>query len=76
MTTLAFGAWDFSLLRAENLKRALGANAIGAKSTSWLRDVRKVMNRRFDSNGRDRTLVKLAQRVMSKRYGNPSCSGT
>ncbi|MGH7105239.1 MAG: BrxA family protein, partial [Acetobacteraceae bacterium] len=39
-------------------------NPIGAKSVTWLRDVAKVLNRRFDPDRRDRALVILAQRGM------------
>lgn len=36
-------------------------NYIGAKSQTWLRDIAKVLNRRFDPNGHDRALVELAK---------------
>jgi hypothetical protein len=36
-------------------------NFIGAGSATWLRDVAKVINRRFDPAGRDRALVILAK---------------
>ena len=35
--------------------------SFGASSTTWLRDVAKVMNRRFDPDGRDRALRILAK---------------
>jgi hypothetical protein len=54
-------AWDFSMSKRENLDRLRQENFIGAASTTWLRDVAKVFNRRFDPNGRDRPLVELAQ---------------
>ena len=46
----------------QNLDRIRRDNPIGAKSETWLRDVAKVLNRRFDPVGRDRPLVVLAQR--------------
>ena len=60
-TYAAFQDWDFELSRRENLQRMKDLNTIGATSTNWLRDVGKVLNRRFDPNGRDRALVELAQ---------------
>lgn len=59
-TYTAFQHWDFSRSRFENLRDMKGVNAVGAKSENWLRDVGKVLNRRFDPAGRDRPLVELA----------------
>jgi Putative inner membrane protein (DUF1819) len=56
-----FTAWDFALSKKDNLDRLRRENFIGAKSTTWLRDVVKVLNRRFDPDARDRALVILAQ---------------
>ena len=61
-TYAVFAAWDFDRSKRENLDRLREQNFIGAKSTTWLRDVAKVLNRRFDPAGRDRPLVVLAQR--------------
>jgi hypothetical protein len=60
-TYAAFAAWDFSLTKLENLQRLEQDNTIAASSRNWARDVRKVLNRRFDPAGRDRPLVLLAQ---------------
>lgn len=60
-TYAAFTGWDFSLTKFENLVRAERDNTFGAHSHNWARDVRKVLNRRFDPEGRDRPLVELAQ---------------
>ena len=57
-----FAAWDFARSKRENLSRVREENTIGANSVTWLRDVAKVLNRRFDPSGRDRALVVLAQR--------------
>ena len=43
-----------------NLDR-LRENTIGASSATWLRDVAKVLNRRFEPDDRDLALVLLAQ---------------
>lgn len=64
-TYAVFAAWDFDRSKRENLDRLREENFIGAKSTTWLRDVAKVLNRRFDPAGRDRPLVVLA------KYGLP-----
>ncbi len=60
-TYAVFAAWDFSRTKRENLDRLREENYIGAASTTWLRDVAKVLNRRYDPAGRDRALVVLAQ---------------
>jgi hypothetical protein len=60
-TYAVFAAWDFSRSKRENLARLREDNFIGANSTTWLRDVAKVLNRRFEPNGRDRGLVVLAK---------------
>jgi len=61
-TYAVFAAWDFARSKRENLDRLRDENFIGASSTTWLRDVAKVMNRRFEPDGRDRPLVELAKR--------------
>lgn len=60
-TYAVFAAWDFERSKRENLDRLREQNFIGASSTTWLRDVAKVLNRRFDPAGRDRPLVILAK---------------
>jgi hypothetical protein len=53
--------WDLASSKKENLDRLRRENFIGAPSVTWLRDVAKVLNRRFEPGGRDRALVILAQ---------------
>jgi hypothetical protein len=60
-TYAVFAAWDFAHSKRENLDRLRHDNFIGASSATWLRDVAKVLNRRFDPEKRDRPLVALAQ---------------
>ncbi len=60
-TYAVFAAWDFARSKRENLDRLRFENFIGAGSNTWLRDVAKVMNRRFEPEGRDRPLVVLAK---------------
>ena len=60
-TYAVFAAWDFTHSKRENLDRLRAENFIGAGTATWLRDVAKVMNRRFDPEGRDRPLVMLAK---------------
>jgi len=60
-TYAVFAAWDFGRSKRENLDRLRDENFIGASSATWLRDVAKVLNRRFEPDGRDRPLVVLAK---------------
>lgn len=60
-TYSVFAAWDFAKSKRENLDRLRDENFIGASTSTWLRDVAKVMNRRFEPEGRDRELVMLAK---------------
>ncbi len=61
-TFAVFAAWDFARTKRQNLDRLREENFIGAKSDAWLLDICKIINRRFDPEGRDRALVVLAQR--------------
>lgn len=60
-TYAVFQEWDFELSREENLRRMRDSNSVGATSANWLRDVYKVLHRRFDPSGADRPLVDLAK---------------
>lgn len=60
-TYAVFAAWDFAQSKRANLDRLREENYIGARTSTWLRDVAKVLNRRFDPQGRDRPLVVLAK---------------
>jgi hypothetical protein len=60
-TYAAFRDWDFAQTDDENFKRYKQADGIGAGSESWLRDVIKVIHRRFAPGREDRALVILAQ---------------
>jgi len=53
--------WDPARSVEENLAEMKRTNSVGARSANWLRDVAKVAHRRFDPNGRDRSLVALAK---------------
>ena len=67
----AFAAWDFSQSKLENLQRLERDHAFGALSRNWSRDVRKVLNRRYDPEGRDRPIVELAQRGCERALWHP-----
>lgn len=56
-----FKGWDFAVSKRENLDRLRDGNTIGASSLTWLRDVAKVLNRRFQPDAQDKPLVMLAQ---------------
>jgi Putative inner membrane protein (DUF1819) len=60
-TYAVFAAWDFGSSKKENLDRLRRENLVGASTTTWLRDIAKVLNRRFDPTARDRALVLLAK---------------
>jgi hypothetical protein len=60
-THAMFAAWDFARSKRANLDRLREENFIGARTSTWLRDVAKVLNRRFEPDGRDRALVVLAK---------------
>lgn len=60
-TYAVFSAWDFNLSKKQNLDHLRETNLIGATSLTWLRDVAKVLNRRFDPCGRDHSLIVLAK---------------
>ena len=64
-TFAVFSAWDFDASKRENLDRLRDTNFIGASSATWLRDVAKVLNRRFDPEGRDRPLVWMAKESLN-----------
>lgn len=70
-TYAVFAAWDFDRTKRENLDRLRDENFIGASSSTWLRDVAKVLNRRFDPAGRDRPLVVLAKHGLSVEEWKP-----
>jgi len=70
-TYATFLGWDFALSRGENLQRMKEGNTIGASSANWLRDVAKILNRRYQPNGRDRALVELAQAGCSQELWKP-----
>ncbi|MBI3073007.1 MAG: DUF1819 family protein [Deltaproteobacteria bacterium] len=60
-TQSVFAAWDFARSKRANLDRLREENFIGAGTSTWLRDVAKVLNRRFEPDGRDHALVVLAK---------------
>jgi hypothetical protein len=60
-TYSAFAHWNLELPKRDNLQQLREKNTIGAGSETWLRDVAKVLNRRFETEARDRALVELAQ---------------
>ncbi|MFM0192122.1 DUF1819 family protein [Paraburkholderia strydomiana] len=70
-TYAVFSTWDFQVSKRENLDRLRNTNFIGASSATWLRDVAKVLNRRFDPEKRDRPLVLLAKQGLSIEKWKP-----
>jgi hypothetical protein len=70
-TYAVFRDWDFALSKRDNLRRAREQNSIGAKSASWDVNVAKVLNRRFDPDGRDRSLVELPRAGCAREVWRP-----
>jgi len=70
-TYRAFAAWDLDASQKDNIDRIRDTNLIGASSENWLRDVAWVLSRRFDTEVRDRPLVRLAQRGCSLENWKP-----
>jgi hypothetical protein len=60
-TYAAFQAWDFESTVTENYDRFKRDNTLAARSANWLRDIVKVLHRRFDPIIHDRALIVLAQ---------------
>ena len=63
--------WDFTRTREENLRDVRDNNTIGASSANWLRDVYKVLHRRFDPDHADRPLALLAKHGISLDVWKP-----
>ena len=57
-TYVVFAGWDFTRSKRQNLDRLRETNFIGASSVVWLRDVAKVINRRFDPDSRKRAFCR------------------
>lgn len=70
-TYTAFQGWDFESPKSENLLRIRENGALASKSSNWLRDVSKVLNRRFDPAHRDRPLVELARAGCDREVWKP-----
>jgi hypothetical protein len=60
-TYRAFAHWDLHRSKKENLDHLKKNDPLGAGTANWWRDLAKTLNRRFDTDGRDRILVELAQ---------------
>lgn len=63
--------WDFTRTREENLRDVRENNTIGASSANWLRDIYKVLHRRFDPAHADRPLTLLAKRGVAMDIWRP-----
>lgn len=70
-TYAAFQAWRFDETETENYQRLRRDNTINSPTTHWLRDVAKVIHRRFDPHRRDQALVLLAQNHCSLETWKP-----
>lgn len=70
-TYAVFQHWDLEQDKLTNLHKLKDHNTVGAKSANWLRDIAKVINRRFDTEGRDRALVELARNGCEREIWRP-----
>jgi len=70
-TYAVFQDWDYGLSKLENLRYAREKNSVGATSANWALNVAKVLNRRFDPEGRDRPLVELAKSGCDREVWKP-----
>lgn len=70
-TYAVFQNWDFDQSKIENFSRIREENPIGARSSSWLKDVTRCISRRFDPNDRDRPLVLLAKNGCDRDVWKP-----
>ncbi|HAZ62364.1 MAG TPA: DUF1819 domain-containing protein [Armatimonadetes bacterium] len=70
-TYTAFCHWDLAQDSKANLDRIQAEDPIGASSANWLRDIVRVLSRRFDPTGRDRPLVLLAQAGLDRQRWAP-----
>lgn len=70
-TYLVFQRWDPLKSRKENLDALRRTNFLGKRSSSWLNDVSKVLNRRFDPSGRDAPLAALATAGIDREIWKP-----
>ena len=70
-TYAVFRSWDFDRSKLENLKSVRDGNTVAGTSSHWVRDVVKVINRRYDPDSRDRPLVELAKSALSREAWRP-----
>ena len=70
-TYAAFQQWDLDKDKYTNLRFMKEQNTIGAKSSNWLRDIAKVINRRFDTKNRDQVLVEMARKGCERDIWKP-----
>ena len=70
-TYTVFQDWDFGQSKIENFSRIREKNPIGAKSSSWLKNVTWSLSRRFEPNDRDRPLVLLAKNGCDREVWKP-----
>ena len=71
-TYAAFAAWGLVPDEAPESPAVRARDStFAASSRNWARDVRKVLNRRFDPAGRDRPLVILAKGQCDREVWRP-----
>ena len=63
--------WDFRESRTENLRRVRDENRLASTSSQWASKVTKAFSRRFDPEGRDRSLAELAVAGCDRQVWKP-----
>ncbi|MCC6130022.1 MAG: DUF1819 family protein [Acidobacteria bacterium] len=71
-TFSALAAWDLDQTKRQNLDHIRDLNLVAAKSQTWLRDIGRVLSRRFDPAGKDRPLALLAKAAWSLDAWKPA----
>ena len=66
-TYAVFAAWDFDARSARTSIASATRTSSARRSATWLRDVAKVLNRRFDPDGRDRAARRPRARRLRAR---------
>lgn len=70
-TYRAFAHWDLGASKKANLDHLKVNDPLGRRTANWWRDFAKTINRRFDTDGRDRIIVELAQAGVSMDIWRP-----
>lgn len=68
----AFTHWELGTSKKVNLDHLKTNDPLGAGTANWWRDLAKTINRRFDTEGRDRILIEMAKAGVSRDIWRPA----